>query len=205
MTDTETTLAGEVAAVVAVFRDIAQAVDGIVDALAAIRDLLDSAWANGGGANAPGLAHASTPGDYGTQQNPRATVQLPRGEAFTPAPPTRTGDTVDPPQNATQCVWPAEPGWYWVRGVDSNSMSPSVEGFARLSEAGHFNGVDRDSQDWSIYRGVDGDRLDSAVRVTPVPTELIEELRAARNWRGGLTEAVDAILSWIDQHEEAQG
>ena len=98
--------------------------------------------------------------------------------------------------------WPAELGWYWASGEDRGNP---VEGIARLGEAGHFNGVDRDWQDWSIWPD-DVDRLDSAVRVTPVPTEEVQALREAvddGDELGAVSIARD-ILAWLDQHEEAQ-
>jgi hypothetical protein len=116
----------------------------------------------------------------------------------------------EPEEATSQGVeWPAEPGWYWASGEDRGNPA---EGIARLNKAGNLNGVDRDWQDWSIYRDVDGDRLDSAVRVTPVPTELIEELRRRmeRDLKtmpitiGTAAETAHAIFSWLDQHEEAQ-
>lgn len=108
MTDTETTITGEVAAATAILRDIAQNLDGIAqnldgiaEEIASIRDNTESIRAH---ISARDLrqVNASTPGDYGSPQNPREGVQQPRGAAFTPTPPTRTGDTVDAPQNATQ-------------------------------------------------------------------------------------------------------
>jgi hypothetical protein len=138
MTDTETTLAGEVAAAVALLRDIAQNLDGIAEEIASIRDNTESirahigardlTQANTQGANASVSAHASTPGDHGSPQNPREGVQQPRGEAFTPTPPTPTGDTVDAPQNAARefregdrvCI--PDPGTY-VDGSRGNASS----------------------------------------------------------------------------------
>lgn len=75
MTDTDTTLAGEVAAAVRILRDISETLRSI---------------------DTSPICH--DPHDYGQPLNPREATQQPRGDTFTPDPPTREGDTVDAPQ-----------------------------------------------------------------------------------------------------------
>jgi hypothetical protein len=105
MTDTDTTIAGEVAAAVRILRDISETLRGI-DTSPIFHD----------------------PHDYGQPLNPREGAQEARGDTFTPDPPTREGDTVDAPQNAARefregdrvCI--PDPGTY-VDGSRGNASS----------------------------------------------------------------------------------
>jgi hypothetical protein len=181
MTDTDTTIAGEVAAAVRILRDISETLRSI---------------------DTSPICH--DPHDYGQPLNPREGAQEARGDTFTPDPPTREGDTVDAPQKPAQCAWPTVPGLYWVRGVDEGSP---VEGLALTDGAGDLKSVPDVGRSWSICQSYAPDRLDSAVRVTPVPTEGVQALREAMangDDLGALSIARD-ILSWLDQHEEARG
>jgi hypothetical protein len=79
MTDTDTTIVGEVAAAVRILRDISEMLRSI---------------------DTSPICH--DPHDYGQPLNPREGTQQARGDTFAPDPPTREGDTVDAPQNAAR-------------------------------------------------------------------------------------------------------
>jgi hypothetical protein len=249
MTDTETTLAGEVAAAAAILRDI--------------RALLQAAQENTQGANAPAPSHASMPGDYGTPQNPREGAVLASSGAKAPTVGTgkeesarefrkgdrvvvsrdaktmdgdnvyfgceTTGEITDGPDEdgdlevtahnsagwlGEQWVapkwltpvpaeesepepveWPTELGWYWVRGVDQGRPVRGVADFFD-SKGRWMSFVTGDT----IWEDTPGDRLDEAVPLTAVPTELLERLYAATDWESAL-DARHGIERWTINHE----
>jgi hypothetical protein len=240
MTDTETTIAGEAAAATALLRDIAQNLDGIAEEIASIRDNAESIRAHIGardltqsstqGANASVSAHASTPGDYGSPQNPREGIQQARGATFTPTPPTRTGDTVDAPQNAIQSAAMGEVG------EDPDDYEPYDVFQPDLAEARHaavpevefpsgpdeslwwVQGMDGDQPvegvgilsrgrfyaldgEWSIYPAYGDDRLYEATRVVAIPADLLRELYdSTSDTYGRALDAIHQIEDWAVDH-----
>lgn len=151
------------------------------------------------------IYHDPTPGDYGTDQCPRtssAGADVPQEATIPPAPDARTvdpgtreGEAAKPPQNAA-CEWPTEPGLYWVRGVDAGEP---VGGVAILDDEPPRR-VLAFVRDHSICEDEADDRLDEAVPLTAVPTELIDRLLSADEvpvW----ADVVEDIARWLDDHE----
>lgn len=199
-------------------REVARCADllaRILDATTPARPSTPSPSGTLTGPPAPNDGQANTrPAANALGENAQTPQEAPVPAASRPHAPgsgTCGGRAGNAPQNAAQCAWPTVLGLYWVRGVDGGDR---VEGLALMDGAGDLKSVPGVGRSWSICQSYAPDRLDSAVRVTPVPTELIDrlaaevskfawpkDLRFASSPIGG---AAAEIVRWLDQHEEAR-
>jgi ribosomal protein L21E len=93
--------------------------------------------------------------------------------------------------------WPTEPGLYWVRGV---ATGDPVEGLAFLDDKAPRR-MRTFARDRGIWEDEEDDRLDEAVPLTAVPTELLDRLYGADDW-DVLSDARHDMEQWTSDHED---